>query len=305
MRMVREQSKDWIKSFCEWYNKNQNILFESFIAFYGEDERETIIEEIDNIPFLFILSDVAYLNCKNVPEDSFAKKLIAYFRHNNLVLDTLARKGAGNIRILNEAIKASMIDKYPRGSFEYFLHRGYIEEPSNGVTHFDSDGTNPIIILPIYFVNDRIIFHEINHVLTTPKRRKDLFPSVEVDELLNELASRDILRIFKSLGGKILPYELDLGDEYKDNLFLMRDFYERFKDLIKKCTRNGDIRILKDNLGDYNLALYFALVKKLYHKKYITDIDIKRINFLIWQMEEYQKTKRECYNRIRLRKLEK
>lgn len=303
MRLIREQSKEWIDKFCNWYNANQNILFEAFTMYYGEEEREQITKEIDDIPFLFILSDIAYLNCKNVPEDCFAKKLISYFKRNKLVLDNMARHGANSSMILNKAVNQSMITKYPRGSFEYLLHKECMLEPSGATTHFDIDGTNPIIILPIYFVSDAFIIHEINHVLTTPKRIGKLFPSEEVDEIINELISQDVLKIFRRLGGEILPYKLDLGIDYKEDLSFMSVFYERFKDLIRKCVRKYDISILEDNLGKENLKLYFALVKRLCNTKYITNIDLERINFLINQMEQYYKTKNECYNRIRLRKI--
>lgn len=305
MQSIREQSKDWIKNFYNWYNKSQNILFEAFITYYGESERETIIEEIANVPFLFILSDVSYLNCKNIPKDYFPQKLVSYFKRNKLILNNMVRHRASDSTILNEAVKQSMITKYPRTSLEYYLHKDYIADPSAATTHFDIDGTNPIIILPIFFINDGIIFHELNHVLTTPKRIGKLFPSEEVDEIINELISQDVLKIFKELGGEIFPYKLDLGNGYKEDLFFMISFYKKFKTLIKKCVRNSDLRVLENNLGKENLRLYFALVKKLCNTKYITDIDLKRINFLINQMEQYYKSKKECYNKIRLRKLEK
>ena len=304
MNLIKKQSNEWIQNFCEWYNAKQNILFEAFIEYYGEEEREKLIKEIDDIPFLFLLSDVAYLNCKNIPDDYFAKRLELYFKHNRLFLNSLARKGANDSKILHEAVKQSMLTSYPRGSFEYYLHEEFALEPSAATTHFDIDGTNPIIILPIYFITDQIIIHEIDHVLTTPKREGALFPSEEVDELINELIAQDVLKIFRNLGGRILPYELELGNEYDDNLFLMKDFYERFKDLIKKCVRNDNIKILGDNLGKDNLRVYFALVKKLYHKKYITYKDIERIRFLINQMNRYYQTKKTQYNRIRLRVVE-
>ena len=303
MRKIKRLSEEWIKSFCAWYNQTQSILIEAFIKYYGEEEREKITKEINDIPFLFLLSETSYLNCKNIPNDYLAKMLRLYFKNNKLVIDTLSRVGYKDDRILSEATKQSMLTKYPRGSFEYYLHEEFISEPSAGTTHFDKDGTNPIIILPVYFITDRIIFHEINHVLTTPKREGDLFP-IEIDELINELIAQDILKTFRGLGGRILPYELKLGNEYDDNLFLMKDFYENFKDLIKKCVRNDNIKILEDNLGKDNLRLYFALVKKLYHKKYITDIDLERINFLINRMARYYQNKKSCYNRVRLRKIE-
>lgn len=304
MNVIERQSNEWIQNFCEWYNSKQNILFEAFIEYYGEEEREKLIKEIDDIPFLFLLSDVAYLNSKNIPNDHFAKRLELYFRHNRLFLNSLARKGVNKRKILHEAVKQSMLTKYSQESFEYYLHEKFILELSNATTHFDIDGTNPIIILPVYFITDRIIFHEINHVLTTPKREGSLFPSEEVDELINELISQDVLKIFRNLGGRILPYKLDIKLEYEDNLFLMKDFYERFKDLIKKCVRNDNKKILEDNLGKENLRLYFALVKKLYHKKHITDNDLKRIRFLINQMHMYRQTKKTQYKRNRLRVVE-
>lgn len=271
--------------------------------YYGEHERYRIIKDIKEIKFLFLLSDAAYLSCKNIPDNDFTKNLKHYFKINKFILDTLARRGASNVRLLSESIKQSMIDKYPRSSFEYYLHEEFVSCPSNGTIYFDNDGSNPTIILPIYFVNDRIIFHEINHVLTTPKKQENLFPFEEVDELLNDLISQDILKILKSLGGKILPYKLEMENVYDDNLFLMAEFYDKFKDLIKICVRNADLKYLEESLGEYNLYLYFALVKRLYHKKYITDIDLEKIKFLVNQMEQYYKTKKVCYNIVRLRKV--
>ena len=303
MRKIKRLSEEWIKSFCAWYNQVQSILIEAFIKYYGEEEREKITKEINDIPFLFLLSDIVYLNCSNIPNDYLAKMLKLYYKNNKLVLDNLSRLGYKDSRILSEATRQSMLTKYSRGSFEYYLHEEFISEPSAGTTHFDIDGTNPIIILPIYFTNDKIIFHEINHVLTTPKREGALFPE-EIDELINELIIQDVLKNFKNLGGRILPYELELGNEYEDNLFLIKDFYEKFKDLIKKCVRNDDITLLEDNLGKENLKMYFMLVKRLYHKKYITDIDLERINFLINRMDKYYQTKKSFYNRVRLRKIE-
>ena len=301
MRKIKRLSEEWIKSFCGWYNQVQSILIEAFIKYYGEEEREKITKEIDDIPFLFLLSESSYLNSKT--NDYTAKMLKLYFKNNKLVLDTLSRMGYRDDRILSEATRQSMLTKYSRGSFEYYLHEEFILEPSAGTTHFDRDGTNPIVILPIYFVTDQIIFHEINHVLTTPKREGALFP-IEIDEIINELIIQDVLKIFRSLGGKILPYELELRNEYENNLFLMKDFYEKFKDLIKKCVRNDDITLLEDNLGKENLKMYFMLVKRLYHKKYITDIDLERIDLLINRMARYYQTKKSCYNRVRLRKIE-
>ena len=303
MRKIKRLSEEWIKSFCGWYNQVQSILIEAFIKYYGEEEREKITKEINDIPFLFLLSDIVYLNCKNIRNAYLTKMLKLYFKNNKLVLDNLSRLGYKDSRILSEATRQSMLTKYSRGSFEYYLHEEFISEPSAGTTHFDIDGTNPIIILPIYFTNDKIIFHEINHVLTTPKREGALFPE-EIDELINELIIQDVLKNFKNLGGRILPYELELGNEYEDNLFLIKDFYEKFKDLIKKCVRNDDITLLEDNLGKENLKMYFMLVKRLYHKKYITDIDLERINFLINRMDKYYQTKKSFYNRVRLRKIE-
>ena len=232
MRKIKRLSEEWIKSFCAWYNQVQSILIEAFIKYYGEEEREKITKEINDIPFLFLLSDIVYLNCKNIRNAYLSKMLKLYFKNNKLVLDNLSRLGYKDSRILSEATRQSMLTKYSRGSFEYYLHEEFISEPSAGTTHFDIVGTNPIIILPIYFTNDKIIFHEINHVLTTPKREGALFPE-EIDELINELIIQDVLKIFRSLGGRILPYELELGNEYEDNLFLIKDFYEKFKDLIK------------------------------------------------------------------------
>lgn len=122
MRKIKRLSEEWIKNFCKWYNQVQSILFEAFIEYYSEEERETLIKEIDNIPFLFLLSDISYINCQNMTNDYLAKMFKLYFKHNKLVIDTLSRVGYKDDRILGEATKQSMLTKYPRGSFEYYLH---------------------------------------------------------------------------------------------------------------------------------------------------------------------------------------
>lgn len=300
MRMIRKLSQEWLKNFENWLNCKYDIIKEAFIQYYGEEYRDEINSRINEIQYFFALSEVAYISTEKVPEEYLAKKLIRYFKHSKLVLDIIDRQHASSNQIISKAVRQNMLLNYSRSSLEYHLVKILTIDSALGTIHFDSDGNNPIIILPIYFLNDQIIFHEISHVFTTPKDKENIYPNEEVDELLNDLTARDVYKIFKNLGGdKILPYELKIIKEYDQKLYLIQDFYKRFKALIKKCTQVGDIKILEDALGKETLDLYFKLVKKLYHQEKVKSIDINRLKFLIWQMDMYYKTRKEGYQRVR------
>lgn len=300
MRMIRKLSHEWLKNFENWLNCKYDIIKEAFIQYYGEEYRDEITSRINEIQYFFALSEAAYISTEKVPEEYLAKKLIRYFKHSKLVLDIMDRQHASSNQIISKAVRQNMLLNYSRSSLEYHLVKILTMDSALGTIHFDSDGNNPIIILPIYFLNDKIIFHEISHVFTTPKDKENIYPNEEVDELLNDLTARDVYKIFKNLGGdKILPYELKIIKEYDQKLYLIQDFYERFKPLIKKCVRVGNIKILEDALGKETLDLYFKLVKKLYHQEKVKSIDINRLKFLIWQMDMYYKTRKESYQRVR------
>lgn len=303
MRLVKKQSVDWIEKFKKWYNTNENILLEAFGKCYNEDPN-IIAKELDKVSYLFAFSYDAYLNSQDFSSNHFTKRLISYYIQNELVIDTLRRKGAKNQVINNMSVRQNSLRSFPRNSLTHYLHTSFLIDPI-GLVSFDYKGQNPIIVLPIYFVDDITIIHEVNHVLTTPKSKENLFKISEVEELLNELIAREVLEIFRNLGGKIIPYNLKIDSIFDRKLVLMQEFYVKFKDLIKICIRNNDIIGLEESLGKTNIDLYFALVKKLYHQEYITTEDIKRIKFLINQMEKYYQTKNSKFNKVRLRKIEK
>lgn len=112
-----------------------------------------------------------------------------------------------------------------------------------------------LIYLPLLKVAEKEIIHELNHALTETFLTENIYFSksgIEVDgeetiinELINERISFDICKIFKRRGGDFSKIKLNtFMDFYTKNLYLIDEFYNKFKDIIKESY----ITINKNNL---------------------------------------------------------
>lgn len=299
MKKVKEQSKIWLESFLEEYKKQLPFIIEAFVTYYGEETRVEINEKIKRIEFLFLLSYTAYINAKKIPDDAFSRMLINYFKYMERVLKIKERQGHKDIEIVHKQIEMSALTNYLYGCDEYEALMDSVTNSFIGTTWFRDYKMPPILVLGIYFVNDDILFHEMNHVITTPTDEISLFPNAVVDELINELIAQDIVKIFHNLIGKTMLPKLEMTKSYHNNFFLIREFYETFKDLIKESIKKKDRKILEENLGEKNLNTYFALVEKLFFTKVIFEEDLMSLKLLVNMMKIYYENKQKEYKRTR------
>lgn len=299
MKKVRKMSKIWIKEFEIKYKKSLPLLIEAYTLYYGEEKREVISDMLTNTPFLFLLSYIGYLNAPDIPKNDFTKVLISYFKYMNRTVSLMERLGMKKSAILNKEIELASIIPYLWKTTEQELLKYFITSEAMGFVIFTNNNEDPIITLPVYFVNESNLFHELNHLFITPSKEKNLFPNEVVEELINELMARDIRKIYQSLNGKPITCDIKLEDAYSGSLYLIKDFYERFKELIKKSVKEQDFKILEDNLGKRNLHAYCNLVKKLYAKEKIDQNDLKMLMFLENLMIVFYTNKQKEYKRTR------
>lgn len=139
--------------------------------------------------------------------------------------------------------------------------------------------TYRFICLPILLVSEKILIHEINHALTTFFLTKNMakiginvYDEEDViDELLNERVSREVYEIFKKRGGDFSKIKLvTFKDFYTKNLYLIDEFYNKFKDIIKETLITLNKNNLVERVGKKNYEELVKMVNKYYVKdKYL------------------------------------
>ena len=133
---------------------------------------------------------------------------------------------------------------------------------------------------------------------TTNKESKEVI----FEELINDIASEDIGKIFHNKGGDFSPVCLNIGinHPYQRNKYLVEDFYNEFKDYIKKARITNNKNILINTIGKENYNEYVDLVHRSYEQdpKKLSDEDrliIKqRIAVLLYQMKKHALLEQEA-----------
>lgn len=149
-------------------------------------------------------------------------------------------------------------------------------------------GMNRLIVFQILALNERAIIHEINHAITRDKiayimegnapigaiSKTGLSIDVShqnngernIEELLNEKTSEEIEKIFKSKGGNLSTFCLDIPLEYvyEYNFYLIDDFYTQFKKYIKIARISENKNELVSRIGQKEYEEFIRLVNSFY-----------------------------------------
>lgn len=120
------------------------------------------------------------------------------------------------------------------------------------------------------------IIHEINHAITSTiifkfknkvieKSGINVFPddkAIILEELLNEIASRIITDIFKRKGGDLCSFciNVDLYNVYRNNFYLINEFFANFKSYIDKARISGNQNELLNRIGKTEFYEFASLV---------------------------------------------
>ena len=283
---IRKFNNKWVNDFNKSYLDNLNKLIEAFTIFYGNSYYKYIKGVITKLKFHFFINEEALVHVVDKDDNLMINKINSHVNTLKRLEKCDIKNGMTKTQVGFRCMKRFVYTKFGRKSLEYEMWRDLMFEPSLAIYY-----TNNLIALPIYTVDDNTIIHEINHAFNTPDNIYNIFPYAEIDELLNEITALDILDIFKSLGGKIVHNDIKLNCLETSKVYLIKDFYLNFKDLVSECLIMNDYSVLEDNLGSNNLMTYFSFVVKLYNKKEVNDIELKRLKFLVFMMKEYYKNK--------------
>lgn len=261
--------KKYEKLYNETLEKNKEILIESFVEYYGEKHRDEIVSRFNEIVFVYyidwrdfskVLKRFSFKD-ENVGKFNDLKKFVKFKKSTS---DAFKANfvGSSNKKILKDELlsdyttKDLLVEIFNDGNSEYC---GILEK--NKIYR--------LICLPILTYPETAIIHEINHSLTSypvatvsNQTKKETIEKtgvfvndeeINLNELINEKASLEIFGIFKHHGGDLSMIYLDVSIcDYTKNLYLIDEFYNKFKEIIKESyitlNKNNLVqRIGKDN----------------------------------------------------------
>ena len=261
------------------YNKlisnNINILIEAFVKYYGEEYRNKIAISINSIIFTWFRQkylDEFYNNYKNYLHNGGDIKYFLKYDINEVIGATK------NISDYKDKIKNTL------NNSEYNF--------ASNTTFFNDKNIIEIINLPIFMSTDRVLLHEVNHVIVCNNLfyveedneeylvRKD---GLEVDtkynifeEIINELSSIEITAMFHALKGSIFGSKFKVCNDYEKLFPLVEPFYIKYKDILKR------VRI------SLNYNELFKYIDKNVYDEYA-----KFINKVFYIKREYDKNKKK------------
>lgn len=274
--------KKYERLYNETLEKNKEILIESFVEYYGEKHRDEIVSMFNEIIFIY------YINWEDF---SKVEKNIS-IKDGDIAKVKDLKNFLKYRKKTNDSFKDSFIGSSKRNLLkDDFINNSMIKERLIEIFNYGNPASyyGTLICLPVLMVNEKDIIHEINHALkfifiafNLIKKefivKGGLYVSEEerkIEELINERASLEIFEIFKRRSGdmgaiQLITYEL----YYTRNLYLIDEFYNRFKEIIKESLITLNKNNLVQRVGKEN---YEELVNMV-NKYYVNDLCLSRKN---------------------------
>ena len=264
--------KKYNNIFSKKIDENKEILIESFVEYYGEEYRIKITNSINSIIF-------------------------AWFRHR--FLDELYKKYSRELQnakdikyflsyAINEVIGSNCdMNDERKNAIKRELSNSPLVLASN-LTFFNSNDFIEVVTFPIFITTDRVLFHEINHVVVRENMfyiddalvRKD---GLDVDtkyeiieEIINELSARDITNIFHKMGGNIFDSKIRIGNDYEKLFPIVEPFYDKYKNILKSARISLNHNELFKYIDKDIYDKYVNLVNKAFYIKRKYDKQHKR-----------------------------
>lgn len=289
---MKEKFNESIHTFYKLYNENLPILIESFVEYYGEEHRghiESIIYSLNIhfwVDYLSIFSVIG-----EISEDLYGKieiiKKYEFFIQSEIAKAKLSKSQRKDAEAILRFLGKNN-NMYP-----IRIVKMMIKNEWEAAAFFNPETMCPEIMLPIFLCTEKAVFHEINHLvggshLWVKVGNKypyiAVFNNESVDELINDASSYEILEIFKRRGGILCEEVFETENGYEHKHFLVREFYDEFKDLIKEVLITGNTNLFK-KLGFDNIREFEKLINYLYNKGKVIDLDKAKIRMLIQKMK--------------------
>lgn len=277
--------KKYERLYNETLEKNKEILIESFVEYYGEKHRDEIVSRFNEITFIYYINWEDFYEVLNKISDKEKntmkfEDINKFLKYRRNIKDSFKDRFIGSSN--NKLLKKEFINDDVTRQF-------FIELFNDVDSTYSSTLTHRLIFLPILTHPEETIIHEINHALTSFSlfinlTRDEIIgksglqvtdEEENIDELINERASIEIFEIFKRRGGDLSVLHLNIYKcSYLKNLYLIDEFYNKFREIIKESLVTLNKNNLVQRVGKEN---YEELVNMV-NKYYVDDLCLSRKN---------------------------
>ena len=257
---VDKIKKEYAKKITDRITTYKDLVLESFVEFYGEEYRNVITTRFNDISFLYYINDITIFyivdSLKQVYSDKFKNIIFAipYIVHlikNNFYKQEIAPDNfyeLGMNKIVGVSDERLLSDKE---LLKYSIATALREknECPYEVNLPINNGIKRIIALPIFSVDDKSLFHEINHAISYEIVTKNGEITVKCgldyeneekkyyNEILNDIMSLEVYNIFKQKCADNILEDNIMNEvlfyTYIDYHCLINEFYEKNKMRIK------------------------------------------------------------------------
>lgn len=252
---------EYAKKITDNIMKHKELIIESFVEFYGEDHKTIITTRFNDISFLYYINDftIFYIvdSLKEQYSDKFKNVIFAipYITHllkNNLYKQKVTPQNFYELGI-NKIVGASNNDLLKDKELLKYSIALALRDDNQNPYEFNlpvNEDIKRIIAIPVFSIDDKSLFHEINHAICSEIINKNgeiivksgLECSNEEEEfcneIINDIISLEIYNIFKQ---KCKENILDdnvmqdaLFEVYADYHSVVTEFYEKNKDRVKR-----------------------------------------------------------------------
>lgn len=302
---------EYYSMFVDSLNKNKDKIVASFCDYYGKSYEGIIRKRLNRIIYFPCLSEslisFALRNSLRIPKKRakiLKKFIINYYSDNNQEFSPLLgtypaldySEIEGCVDEVIESLDANII----------FVNTDFILE--NGFNLFGSC----FLIFQLFIHEGCAFFHELNHVVCNSDsyyeghnyfyRKTGLYirDNTGVDtnrllfmELINDISSQEIYKLFEKRGGDFSKvfWGFDLFvSEYEKNLWLVDEFYQEFKELIKEASITDNCNELFYRVGKDNFKKFLNIFSDYYEQE--IDLEEKEvvlecIHEIIMDMKEH------------------
>ena len=253
--------REYTKKLTNRIETYKHLILESFVEFYGEDYRNIITTRFNDISFLYYINDITIFYIADSLKQGYSDKFknvmfaIPYIIHlikNNFYKQEFNPDNfydLGINKIVGSSDEKLLSDKE---LLMYSIATALREKNENPyeVNIPINEGIKRIIALPIFSVDDKSLFHEINHAISSEIIIKNGEPTVKCgldyeneekkyyNEILNDIIALEIYNIFKQKCNDNILVEDNimnsvLLDKYIHYHNLIIEFYVKNKEMIK------------------------------------------------------------------------
>ncbi len=273
---ITSLNQKYVKIINDFLEQEKPKLIEAFDNYYGVEYHDYISYTINNIKFIYVISEETLMAYKKLGKDlePVINYYLSYVKYINNQINLLPSKQRKDYEF-----RALVVDSTV-GVEEAIRYIDIDDDPILGPAFsniYDFGQVKKVICLPIITINLLLIIHEINHALNTcslaylpdEEIRNNPFRDTIVDELINELMTYEIYEEYKKIGGKDIEGipTFNYFNAYTTSLCLVKSFYDNFKFLLKRGLITHNDGLIINKLGKENLNKFCKLVDDLFMER--------------------------------------